>query len=676
MAQMMGVRRGGVGSVTSAQQSGTPLTAPNDSRGSSSGKDADPIPRKDPRALTQLVQYAAEARAPYESLWQVCWDWYRGRTADYAWATVRRQSQDGNTEFRSVQVNRVKEVVDTILAQTATRDPEFSLYARHARAVPMEEAASAVVNYFWRNKEMGFALRDALLSNIVIGHGWMKVAWFARLEQQKRAPEELRAAVDAQLIERDAAQVVDPSAQFPTDADIEASVKAEFDAQPPLLISHEEYPLAYAPSPFDMFVDPHANRVDQAAWMAERVYVRYDQLVSNQEYSKKARAEVRKGLGWVQDKTLESAFSVQSSGNRGESGKARNASRASEGPPSEVLVETVEFHNVIDGTWCVFVPNASTFLLSPNRKDPWSPYKGTPYKVPYEMIRNHETPDFFPQGDVEQIIPLNWEENETRTLEYNSRRSQVGKVLMDKQDITPEAKLALESPHPGEIVPLESRNRGAVSSLVTPLVNPPIAYQLFDLESRSYRDLKSTAGINDLQAGVSAPGIRSAAEANAISQSGSARMAEHLERTHHAARRLGARILILAQKWLTLEVLVRITGDDGAAKALVINRDEIQGQYDFEIEFGSMQPRSEMTKQQNVMQFAQLLAGLAPLQGSFVNVPEIAKQAARAFGFVDVDSLVMSQQDRELEMQRQQAFGGEGGPPTQGSPPAMGPSGP
>jgi len=608
------------------------------------------VVKASPSVLTEMVQSSARWRQPQESVWQACWDWYRGNTADWGWFFLQDPTQRGRAQ--NVQVNRIKEIADTIIARTTTRDPKLTLVPRSARAARNADVAESVVNYMWRSREMGHPFKYAQANNVIIGHGWLKVLWHSRIETQTPDREERETAYRAALLERDQFAERNPTQaeQLPSDRDVRANVDAEFDSMPPRLISHEEYPLTRSISPWDMYVDQNAQTFEEADWVAERVWMHKDEVLANDGYSRAARKEVRDGLGNVTDKTTESAIDVANRDRRGESW--REESGGGHAAPHTHLVEVVEFHDLRRGTWCQFVPDAENFLLPPTD----SPYKHTPLKSPYEMLTNYQTPDFYPLGDVELLIPLNWEENETRTLLMAHRRQLATKVVMRSQDMTAEVQQQMQAAAPGTIVTVEGTNRplqDIVHALPPSVANP----QLFDLANRSYADIKALSGVSDMQLGVGDASRRSATEAAGLLEAGTTRMQLHVERSQKIAARIGARVLLLCQLYLTQEMVVRIVGDDGVSQWHVADRQQILGQYDYEVQHGSMMPKNDATKRQDTLALLQSLGMLSNLANGPFHIAALAQLVLRQFGVENADDYVISPQDQQAVQAQQQAAG-------------------
>ena len=616
---------------------------------------------KSPQSLTEMLHASAIWRQPYETRWQACWDWYRGATGDFGFAAVY---DDLSAASRRVSVNIIKPLVDTLTAATSTRDAKFALVPRSATAARNVDTAEAVLNYFWRSRQMQHAFTLAQTSNIVIGHGWVNVNWKLDMETRPPTADEREQRFNARRLEVEQFRVDNPQLADDTisDAELRRIVNEEIDAEPPLLVSHSEYPLTRYPSPWDMFVDPKATGLHDADWICERVFLHKDQIVGNQNYNRTARREVRDGAGAVNTQLHGTGIvAALTSTERGQSRISESGRQAKF--PHTHLVETFVFHDLREGTWLRFVPNTSRFLTPETE----SPYKNTPHRSPYEMLRNHEVVDFYPQGDVEQIIPLNWEVNETRTLLMNTRRGLTPKVLARRDALTPEARQQFESVRPNTVVEIGADQRGTpLNDIALPFQPPRPDPNMYDLFGVSMRDAQMVSGVSDIQQGVAQVERRSATEAGILSQAGNNRVGKKIYDAQQAAARIGARVLMLCQQYLSREDVVRITDEKGAQRWQVFDSRHIQGQYDFDVEHGSMMPEDDQARRQDTLALIQGLTALGALAGGPVDVSKLAELVLRRFGVRNIEDYLLGD-EQQLQTGQMQAAAGMGAGPGMGT---------
>ena len=580
----------------------------------------DGAPRMTTSVLLDNIDHSATWRRDYEQIWSACWDWYRGNISPYMYSRIRdgELGSDRGTRESFVNVNEIKGVVDLLEARTAMRSPKFYAHPRFPSAQGNAATAETVINYFWRSRNTSDAFRLAQKFNIVNGHGWMRVSWHLHQNTRPHPAETIDAETDRRRRARDAAMAVDPDAQYPSDDELRSQVEDEY-RRSPVVVAHDEYPVARWVNPFDVYVDPAATSMTDARWVAQREWRPVHVVAANDSYSRTARTEVR-DLGGSQ----QSRFARRS--------RNQGAGSAQRETPHVKWVELFEYHDLEAGKWCRFARDAAHFLIKPIE----SPYKGSVYRSPFEMLRNHEvlapdwSMDFYPQGDVEQLISLNWELNETRTslMAHRASLSSMWAVRSDRLDRTTRAQL--QSPRPGVVISIPSDV--PINDAVKPLQPAPIQPQLFDLAGQSRFDLGRVAGISDLDRGVAEVERRSATEAAALADAGQSRIESKITAAQESASRIGGRFLMLAQMFLTKQSVVRISGpgpEDGAEWAQ-FDRAAILGQYDIEIEHGSMAPRNDAQKRQDVSALVGMLGPLA--QSGRLDVAKLAELVLSEFG--------------------------------------------
>lgn len=596
-----------------------------------------------PTVLTDILEWSARVRQPYEELWQTCWDWYRGATNDYAYAYVRDSRSGAATR---VSINMIKPIVDTLIAATSTRSPKFALVPRSSRAARNALRTESVLNYYWRSRRMADAFTPAQVSNVITGHGWLKVNWSLDLTTRTPTAAERNSRFEARRIEVQHFRDMNPAVadDMISDEELRRIVNEEIDAEPPILVSHAEYPLTMPVSIFDMYVDPKATRPDDADWFCQRTIMHRDQILSNRNYGRKARSEVRKGAGAIQSAAAAYSLIAPSDDRKGRSYRAQQANDVSQ--PHTYLVETFEFHDLREGTWCRFVPDADAFLTTPRD----SPYKDTPHRSPFEMLRNHEIVDFYPQGDVEQLISANWQLNETYTLLLSHLRGMARKYRMREGDMTPQTRQQIQSDEPNTIVTVGGNHPLNETLSELPASDPP--FQLYNLLTLTTEHIKQISGVSDLQLGTAEVERRSAAEANLLGEAGSSRVAKKIHDSQQAAARIGARIILLAQLYLTKEDIVRITDAQGAESWETFDRSRILGQFDYDVEHGSMMPRNDAARRQDTLAMIQALSQLPVLAQTPVDVTKLAEMILRNFGVPNTEDFI---QDRQAQLGDAQA---------------------
>jgi hypothetical protein len=115
-----------------------------------------------------------------------------------------------------------------------------------------------------------------------------------------------------------------------------------------------------------------------------------------------------------------------------------------------------------------------------------------------------------------------------------------------------------------------------------------------------------------------------------------------LDTIENAISEVARRLVMLAQKYMTTDAAVRVTGPNGTAW-VTAKPEDVQGEFDFEVVGGSTQPQNDTFKRQQATQLLQTLAPFMtpPGQPGYINVPALLTEVLRdGFGFKNPEKLV------------------------------------
>jgi hypothetical protein len=377
-----------------------------------------------------------------------------------------------------------------------------------------------------------------------------------------------------------------------------------------------------------MFCDPDARHPKEMRWIAQRTWRPVQDVNVDQRYSPTARRAVSG-----------SSYSRWDS----ENGDGRSGEdKPDKGPLS--YCEVIEFYDLkrkivatfaMDGSDSVDQGNANDgFLIKPGP----SPYQ---YDNPFMMLRGFEVPDhFYPLGDLEQIESLQLELNETRTQMINHRKRFARKWLYNKDAFDTTGVAALESDVDNTMIPVaDSYDLLGVVAPMPGIVTPP---EFYNHSGMIENDMNQVSGVTDYMQGMPDSNIRrTATEAAMIQDAANARAQDRLSRIESFLAEAGERIIKLMQQFMTGEMAIRLTGVAGRAWVQV-DRDYIDGDFDFEVEGGSTEPNNESFRRQAALQ---MVDAMAPFIGAGVVDPlGLARYVLQyGFGVRDTSSLLVQQ---------------------------------
>jgi hypothetical protein len=257
------------------------------------------------------------------------------------------------------------------------------------------------------------------------------------------------------------------------------------------------------------------------------------------------------------------------------------------------------------------------------------------------MLRNYDVPDqFYPIGELEQLEPLQHELNKARSQLASYRRKQARKYLVQKSAVSQEGLSALASNEDNAIVYITEDV--PLDNVVKVLAQDNMDAQLYQYSDVMQMDMDRISGVSEYQRGQLSEINRTATEAAIIQDAANARASDKLAQVEGAATMIGRRMVQLAQQYVTGEQTVRITGPNGAMAWIKFTREDIQGEFDFEVESGSTQPKNETFRRQQAMQ---MLNTLGPFMGTILDPVKVLTQVMRdGFGISNPEQYIMQAQ--------------------------------
>lgn len=511
----------------------------------------------------------------YDATWRRMNDMYKGQ-----------HYEDYRNEDRLL-VNIAFSTVNIIAPNISVNFPKITVNAVNPDNAPNAVVAEAVVNYWWKYRDIRSEFRRAVKDSLVFGHGWMKVGY--------RFVEEEVVGVDDEFSDGEA-------------------VGGE---TTPNTVITADSPFAERVSPMDVFVDPDATSMKDIKWIAQRIRRPLAEVRSDKRYSKSAREQVQ-------------VMAV--------SRYADDPSRKKINDKNQGYAEIWEFYDVVGKKMSVFCEGSDQFLVKPMA----FPYS---FGQPFVMLRNYDIPDcFYPMGDLESIEPLQKELNETRSQMMNHRKKFARKYLYKESAFDQLGRTALESDEDNVMVPVISDEAlSSVVAIMPAVINPP---DFYDQTSMIIGDIDRVSGVTEIQRGGAPEIRRTATEASLVQDSSNARTADKLAMVELAIAEVGRRMVALARQFMSGEQVARIMGKDGEPIWVQFDRDYLEGDFDFEVAAGSTQPQNESFRRQMALQ---IVDAMAPFAGAgIVNMQKLAAYVLQqGFGVKNPDEFIVNPQAPE-----------------------------
>jgi hypothetical protein len=486
----------------------------------------------------------------YDADWRRFLDLYKGK------------HYDSYSDEDRMLINIAFSTINVIGPAVAVNYPKITVNAVNPENVANAVIAEAVVNYWWKYRDVRSEFRRAVKDLLIFGHGWIKTGY--RFVEESAIEDE-----------------------GDNDDPIEGG-----ESQTTSVILQDS-PFAERVSPFDIFVDSDATSMNDIKWIAQRIRRPIKDVKSDKRYSKSARDAV----------------------------EVMAVSRYSDDPSNRKVydknygyAELWEYYDVQNRTMCVFTENGDQFLIAPMR----IPFA---FGHPFVMLRNYDVPDsFYPMGELEQIEPLQRELNETRSQMMNHRKRYSRKWLYKESAFDQYGRTALEDDSDNVMVPVISDE--SLNSVIVPMpavISPP---EFYNQSEMILNDINRITGLPEFMNGGLPEIRRTATEVSAVQDAANARTADKLAIVELAIGAVARRLLMLAQQFMTGEQVARLMGKDGEPIWVTFDREYLEGDFDFEVVGGSTQPHNEAQRRQMALQ---MVDAMAPFAGSgLINMQELA----------------------------------------------------
>lgn len=511
--------------------------------------------------------------------------WRDAEKYDDTWKRLRDVYRlkffDGLSDQDRIAVAVSFATINVIAPSISTNHPSIAVNAASEDPDSQAKAAIAegVINYWWRHYDFKDELQAAVRDFLIYGHGWVKVGWRYSEGEQDRDPEEMSQELDQLMQQADMAAMQSPefAGDLPTNEDIAAGLET---TEP---VTLEDRPFVERVSVFDMYVDPEATSLRDARWVAQRVVRDLEEVKLDERYESAARRKLASD-GAVKWQNEDSPNHVKDDGDR---------------------VTIWEFYDILRGEVSVFTNAGEKFLVKPQKM----PY---PFGLPFVQFRNYDVPDsFYPIGDLEAIEPLQDELNETRSAMVLARQQDIPKFFYRRAAFGPNGIEALRSKAAYTGVPVEDDT--PFGELISPVPRNVMDPSIYQHSEQIESDIDRVSGVSEYQRGAMPEIRRTATEANIIQDNSNARAAEKLAIVEGGYSRVARMVIMLAQVYMTGEQAARHTSVQGDEVIWKFTADDIEGEFDFEVEAGSTQPRNEQGRRQQALQ---LMNALAPMFGT------------------------------------------------------------
>lgn len=538
--------------------------------------------------------------AGFEDTWKLMVDLYSGK----------HFSGMDLSQGDKIMINVAFSTKNVISPSVSINRPKVAVHGRRPEHEVPATLAEQAVNYWWHKYRFQPEIRRAVDDFIISGHGWAKVGYRYVEAQRPASFEERQAQFDQLSAEASAKAAADPNGvgALPSDEELAAQLT---DTVPEVI---EDRPFVERVSPQDIFIDPEATSVEDLKWIAQRIVMPLADVKQNQGFDVAARNKVQA------DSSLNPRWRDKKDG------------RAAEMSDGVARATVWEFYDLRAKTISVFAEAGEGFLVKPTAL----PYR---YGNPFVFLANYNVPDrFYPIGDLEMLEPIQRELNETRSQMMNHRKRYNRKYIANRTYLDEAAMQALESDEDNAIVFID--NETPLGEVVQPLPITSTPPEFYNYSQIIESDMDLVSAVSEYQRGSIGETRRTATEAAMIQDSVNARSADKLAAIEIWLGEIAERVVMLAQQFLTGEQTIRVLGPLQGQEWISFTREDMDGEFDFEVEAGSTQPRSDTMRRQTALQLAQVLS---PYVNMTVNPQELVRYVLEdGFGIKDPSRFLLN----------------------------------
>lgn len=518
---------------------------------------------------------------------------------------------------------------NTILPHITGRDPVFMIEPVSKDATPKNaRIQEAWLNRKWKHIGAQQALEDASWNYVIHGDGYMKVTY-----------ELIRRPINAD--------------------DFSVIVEEHIDAI----------------DPWDVWIDPYANGIYNARWVAVRMWL--------------TEEEAR----------LDESLSIPRGYSFGSDGPKHKDSRTATSAAQSEHRRWVELYELYD------LVNDVLYVMPKDGEKPWKVVEEM--TCPVVQIGNHRLPNSpYHMGDMEPIYDVQREIDKTRSQMITHRKRNIAKVLVREDSLTEEGKSALKSGIVGEFVPIKGTDGMPLDSLVKPIQMQPLSSDSYNVSSIAQQDVYEISGITEYQRGASPDITRTATEAQIMQGSSNVKLDAKLKSIERAVTKLGEYLLGVAREVYPLtdadEMAIFIGGIDAKSinqlqagdearaaleagneqlagsiartadlygEAIVSMSEEIfVGTYQVFVEHAStdaMNPQKKADKYRRVFQMLLEASPMLAQSGVQLDIGRVLRLWLEAEGLPGLDAILSGPSQPQMAPQP--------GAPPQGAPPGPGP---
>ena len=556
----------------------------------------------------RLVEDAVKRSSSRHNRWRALEHLFRSGQADGSLSAAAQKAIDETPGLTLDAINLALPHMSMIIASAVDRAPEFIVepWGGDEAVDQGARAAEEILRYHWKRLNGTDIHRDMVQDMVVVGNGFAKVGWSFVEETFDKDEEELRTEL-AEMIETERKDALLSRREPRPDEELYELVD-----QVRSDVVEDEPWLQYV-SPYDIFVPATARRLDETRWIAHRIVVPLDEVLSNPAFNN--------------TENLQSADERDRPEQRASDEKIQGGA-GKEDPFTEVTL--YEFYDMRARKLLVFQLNTDKPLFEGD----------LPYDhryTPFVHMRNFEDGGtrFWAFGDLENVAAVQLQFNDMVQEQMGNATRSGNKYAVSEEIWDDELKDALESDQPDVVFKVKG-NR-PVGDMIQALKREGLSSDVYAAKGELQMHMAEVLGLNDFQTGGVGADRMSATAAAVVDGTATLRASDKRRQVERAVARTGLLLLLLCQENLDQEVALRVVGEDGNVQWLNVDADTIRGEYGISVSSGSTMAVNPATRQQRAIE---LMTQIIPALGAEgCDTHPLWRRALRDYG-LDPDRLL------------------------------------
>lgn len=506
------------------------------------------------------------------------------------------------TDIYVPALNYIFAYVKSEVPRLALRDPRISVNPKKGSSILSARILEKALNYIWRTKKLKRELKKNILDVLLVGHSWFKTGYTGKF------------------------------------GSIEDANGNTFE-----FVENEDF-FGYRVPYDNISFNPDANDPPfDCKWIAHKVWVSLDELQANKEY----------------EHTDDLEPSIKDDQEVDKRDPIDNTKRFD---PDARMVKIYEVWDKTNQTICTIAEGCEYYLKKPTK---W-PYEMRGF--PFSFLRLNDDP-WCPYGlpDTFMFEPQVIELIKIRAQEIDHIKRFNRQLLLADGHMTPDAKDQFSQGITGAVIDVQTNGR-PLGDIVAPIPYPNIQTDIYAIEDRITQDIARVSGQTGTEQGVlQKTATRSLGELQDINQGASNRREDKVDTIEDFIEDVAYNLVALLQQFADMPFYVAVAGDEAEQvmqevanrpsantpnavtnkQGFTFTKEDIQGEFDFEVVPGSTKPLDSQQKMQIMLQVLDTLPKLGVQPGPITQYigQEIAQE-------LDMEGFKKAVQD-EIEATKQ-----------------------